>query len=148
MGSSTPFCEVVCPNDLHFVWASATAPRCVNGIEIPPVLVFWTDNGQLIYNNKPVVAPCGANDFEFAWDPNGNVTTATWTKNGKVLKWVFPPTVPPATVPINDAHIFFLGTGNHLVKVYWSLNGKPYGSAVPVPAGTNDAHWVPSATAG
>jgi hypothetical protein len=143
IGGSKPPCltspagAVVCANDLHFIWKYTG--KCYHGIEFPPVVVMWTSFGRLVYSGKPTVAPCRANDFEFAWDANGNVTTASWTYNGKVIARIPVPSGP--NTPINDAHVFWLGKGK-LLTAYWSLNGKLYGEPLPVPAGTNDAHWV------
>jgi len=143
IGGSKPSClgtpsgAVVCANDLHFIWQYTG--KCYNGLELPPVVVMWTSFGRLVYTGKPTAAPCRANDFEFAWDANGNVTTASWTYNGRVIQKIAVPSGP--NTPVNDAHVFWLGKGK-LLKAYWSLNGQPYGSPIVVPPGTNDAHWV------
>ena len=145
VGESKPPCltnaagAVICANDLHFIWA--TPKYCKNGYQVPPVFVLWTSFGRLVWLNQPLTqAPCRANDFEFAWDANGMVTTASWTYNGKVFKRI-PVGLAGPNQPINDAHIYW-GNPGHLLKAYWSLNGKPYGEPIRVPTGTNDAHWI------
>ncbi len=63
----------LCANDLHLVWRPG---GCHNGYQIPLVIVVWTVNGQYDPANRPEVAPCRVNDFEFSWDPNNQVTSA------------------------------------------------------------------------
>ncbi len=147
VGGSKPPCltnaagAVVCANDLHFIWA--TPKTCKNGYEIPPVFVVWTLNGQVVWLNQPLtLAPCRANDFEFAWDANGYVTTASWTYNGHIIKSIpIGQTGNPNSPPKNDVHVFWAHPGR-LLRAYWTLDGKPYGQPIKVPPGTNDAHWI------
>jgi hypothetical protein len=144
VASSKPPCltnpagAVVCANDLHFIWA--TPKYCKNGYQVPPVFVLWTSNGRLVWLNQPLTqAPCRANDFEFAWNAAGFVTTASWTYNGHVFKQI-PVNFNP-NQPINDAHIYW-GHPGRLLRAYWTLKGQPFGRPITVPPGTNDAHWI------
>ena len=121
---------VMCANDLHLVWRPGP---CRGNYQIPPVVLAWTVNGRLDPTTAPEVAPCRVNDFEFNWDANNDVLSASWTYNGQPVAWITPPR------GANDAHVFWYGDGR-LLKAYWTLNSKPIENS-NVPAGVNDFHW-------
>jgi len=116
-------------NDLHYVWSNE---RCLNGYAYPYIRLFWTLNGNVIGN--PGLAPCRANDFEFAWNVDGTITTASWTVNGRIME---PSLSPPQGA--NDVHLFLTGK-THLLKAWWTYDGKPI-QAIKIPGLVNDMHW-------
>jgi len=137
VGVTTPF-----PNDVELVWA--TPKKCAGGIQFPPVLLQWTYNGSdqgpptaagIPGYYVPTLAPCRVNDFDAAWGPNYNFTSADWTVNGKPVINVAPPTTA------NDFEVNWL-KGGLLKAAYWTLDGK---RAVRIPLKTdvkvNDAHF-------
>jgi hypothetical protein len=126
-----------CANDVHFVWGNGD---CKGNYLYPPVVVVWTTNGQVEVPGgppptKPELAPCRANDFEFAWNELNQIKIGSWTHNGTPFARVIPPSGS------NDAHIFWYGKGRYLQKAWWTtLNGNPL-SGIIVPRGTNDVHF-------
>jgi len=134
-------------NDVDVHWP--TPRKCVNGIQWPPVLMQFTLNGTVV--GVPQLAPCKANDFETAWDPNYQIIAkyptgapATgWTVNGKIIKVVPPPpSTSAAPGGANDFHLYNL-KGGKIIAADWTFNGKtvfkiPLKSNVPV----NDAHLL------
>ena len=132
-------------NDVDLVWA--TPKKCAGGIQLPPVLLRWTYNGTdegpptiagIPGFYVPTLAPCRVNDFDAAWGPNYNFTSADWSYNGKPIVNV----VPPRTA--NDFEVNWL-KGGLLKAAYWTYNGKrvariPLKTDVKVNDATSNCH--------
>ncbi|HEV3310854.1 MAG TPA: hypothetical protein VG815_10085 [Chloroflexota bacterium] len=116
-------------NDLHYVW---TKGKCRGAYEYPLVTLIFTIDGRVI---GKTLAPCKANDFEFSWNPQGMVTGATWTQDGRPMAQIALPT----SAPVNDVHLY-LGGHTRLLSAWWTFNGQPI-STIKLPGYVNDMHW-------
>jgi hypothetical protein len=101
-------------------------------------------NCIVIFGTASMPCPKGANNIDFNWTVTASagpmITGCVWTK-GNVKLTSLPCIVPPGTTTFKIMNI--MGATATIVKVVWTLNGKPIGKAVKPPAGVvvNDVEF-------